>query len=98
MAISYPNLRCCIEAHPNWPDATDAEIAAWCSVPNANYSYRPDDANPRDIWDIIIQYNDYEQLTDGERDVIRTTLIGGGNNLVDISTNNTPFVKAIIRI
>jgi len=96
MSINYPNLRCCIEQHPSWPGATDATIAAWVNEPSI--SYRPDESPVREMWDVIIQLTDYEALTDGQRDLVRTTFFGGWNQFVDISDNNTPVSKMLIRL
>lgn len=96
MAVSYPNLRCAIEAYPQWPAGTDQEIAGWVNTPSI--SHRPTDADPRAIWNVIIQFDEYETLSDGERDVVKTTLFGGGNSAIDISTNSTPEAVMLLRV
>ncbi len=96
MAISYPNLRCAMEQYPSWPGGTNQEIADWVNTPSINF--RPDNAAVRDLWNVIIEEDDYDTLTDAQRDLVRTTLFGGGNSFVDISDNFTPEAVMLIRV
>lgn len=100
--MNYDNLRCALDSHPDagtsppWNGATNEQLATWVNTPSINY--RPTDAPSIDMWDVIINNDEYEQLSAGERDVIKTTLFGGGRQTVDVSDNSTPVSTMLIRV
>lgn len=95
-AEDYAALRCVMETHPDWPTVTDEDLVIWLN--EDSISYRPTNAPSRDIWKVIIAQTDYDVLVDAERDLVRTTLFGGGNADVDVSTNTTAESVMLIRV
>lgn len=95
-AEDYVALRCVMETHPDWPTVTDEDLVIWLNIDSI--SYRPTNAPSRDIWDVIILKTDYDTLADVDRDLVRTTLFGAGNQEVDISDNTTPTSVVLIRV
>lgn len=95
-AADYADLRCAMETHPAWPSVTEEDMVVWLNTDSI--SYRPTDADPRDMWNVIILADDYDGLVDADRDLVRTTLFAGGNGAIDVSTNGTPAATMLIRV
>lgn len=95
-AKDFVALRALVETHPDWPTVTNEDLVIWLN--DETIQYRPTNASSRGIWDVIISYDDFDVLGAADRELVTTTLFGGWNNEVDISTNLTPTSVMLIRV
>lgn len=87
-ALDYLALWNLIEEHPDWTGVGSVEISVLDTYADTTQTTFPDNISSVETWrSIINNASEYEELTDVRRDLIRTTVKGGGVTEIDVRSD-----------